>query len=93
MRRFSKKLVQFLINQNKFTKFLIVAITDSLIIFLSFVVFFVLPAILLTNFNQPLLFYFFSTIFFQFFISLNCIYLSNVFIKRVFRSATEFHVE
>lgn len=70
MRRFSKKLVQFLINQNKFTKFLIVAITDSLIIFLSFVVFFVLPAILLTNFNQPLIFYFSQEYFFNFLLAL-----------------------
>jgi len=70
MRRFSKKLVQFLINQNKFTKFLIVAITDSLIIFLSFIVFFVLPAILLTNFNQPLIFYFSQEYFFNFLLAL-----------------------
>jgi FlaA1/EpsC-like NDP-sugar epimerase len=70
MRRFSKKLVQFLINQNKFTKLLIVAITDSLIIFLSFVIFFVLPAILLTNFNQPLIFYFSQQYFFNFLLAL-----------------------
>jgi len=83
MRRFSKKIVQFLISQNKFTKFLIVAITDSLIIFLSFVVFFVLPAILLTNFSQPLIFYFSQRYFFNFLLALAA-YVSLMYLFRGF---------
>ena len=85
MRGLSKKLVQFLINQNKFTKFLIVAFTDSLIIFLSFVVFFVLPAILLTNFNQPLIFYFSQQYFFNFLLAL-AVY---IFLMYLFRGFSE----
>ena len=85
MRRFSKKIVQFLINQNKFTKFLIVAITDSLIIFLSFVVFFILPAILLTNFNQPLIFYFSQQYFFNFLLALT----AYIFLMFLFRGFSE----
>ena len=85
MRRFSKKLVQFLINQNKFTKFLIVAITDSLIIFLSFVIFFVLPAILLTKFSQPLIFYFSQQYFFNFLLAL----AAYIFLMHLFRGFSE----
>lgn len=70
MRKLSKKIVQFLINQNKLTKFLIVSSTDSIIIFLSFVTFFIMPAILLTNFNQPLFYYFSQRYFINFLLAL-----------------------
>lgn len=58
MNKLLKHIVQFLIDQDKLTKLFIVAATDSFIIFLSFIIFFVLPAILLTNFNNSILFYF-----------------------------------
>ena len=83
MREFSKKIVHALINQNKFTKFLIVALTDSLIIFLSFVVFFIMPAILLTNFNQPLVYYFSQQYFLNFLFSLAA-YICLMFFLRGF---------
>jgi len=64
-----KNFISYLISLDKYSKAIIVAVTDSFILFFCFTVFFIFPAILLTSFSQPLNFYFQQSFSLNFFIS------------------------
>ena len=70
MRGISKFFYDLLIKQHKVVKLSIVALTDTALIFLTFLMFFVMPAIVMTNFTKPFMFYLNQAYFANFFISL-----------------------
>ena len=75
------KIFNYLIELNKYQKMFIVSVSDTLILFFSWTLFFPLPVLIMTGFENSLLYYYFQSYSLGYLIA-NTIYLLSMYLSR-----------